>query len=87
MAMQYSKPEVITGTKKTDDGQELTGLNCFLPFKGEQTACVQIVVEGMDRWGRYQNGYAIFAVVQDGKRETIILPARQEKGRETGKII
>ena len=82
MAITYNKSEVIRGTSKDENGElQLSGLMCFLPLVGEMTPAVRIVITGMDRFGRFQNGLAVFAVKQDGKRHTLVVPARQEMSK------
>lgn len=86
-AMEYNTPEVVKGTAKDENGKlKMTGLKCFLPLAGEMTDAVRIVIEGVDRFGRYQNGYAIFAVNEGGKRKTLVVPARQEKSKLDNRI-
>lgn len=88
MAMHYATPQVVSGVTETEDGLKMAGLMCYLPSAKAMTPAVRIVAEGLDRFGRFQSGYAVFAVRDaNGKRKAVVLPARQETVKTTGDII
>lgn len=89
--MKYVEPQQHKNVIRNEEDGTLS-LNeeshkVFLPFAKRQIPAVRIVATQLDRFGRYQMGYAVFAVISGGKRETLILPARQETGKETGNVI
>lgn len=90
MSAVYAEAQNYKNVLRDEEGKltlDETSHLVFLPHAKRQVPAVRIVATGMDRFMRYQLGYAVFSVVKGGKRETLVLPARQETGKETGNII